>query len=121
MVGQPEDSHADSRVKNVGARTDEPEGYHAAGCNDKPAHAPVRNCRVGEAGRCKDIVVILSRRNGVLPVFRWMAEYLKHERNWDLIPPELVEGKLSDLKSRGVLRQELVIGSNGETGAERIS
>jgi uncharacterized LabA/DUF88 family protein len=51
----------------------------------------------------------------VLPVFRWMAEYLKHERNWDLIPPELVEGKLSDLKTRGILRQELVIGSNGET------
>jgi uncharacterized LabA/DUF88 family protein len=57
----------------------------------------------------------LSRRNGVLPVFRWMAEYLKHERNWDLIPPELVEGKLSELKARGILRQELVIGSNGET------
>jgi uncharacterized LabA/DUF88 family protein len=56
-----------------------------------------------------------SRRNGVLPVFRWMAEYLKHERNWDLIPPELVEGKLSELKTRGVLHQELVIGSNGET------
>lgn len=56
-----------------------------------------------------------SRRSGVLPVFRWMAEYLKHERNWDLIPPELVEGKLSDLKTRGILRQELVIGSNGDT------
>jgi len=57
----------------------------------------------------------LSRRNGVLPVFRWMAEYLKHERNWDLIPPELVEGKLSEFKTRGILHQELVIGTNGET------
>lgn len=57
----------------------------------------------------------LTRRNGVLPVFRWMAEYLKHERNRDLIVPELVEGKLSELKNRGVLRQELTIGSNGDT------
>src|SRR5947209_16481294 len=56
-----------------------------------------------------------SRRNGVLPVFRWMAEYLKHERNWDLIPPELVEGKLSEFKTRGILRQDLTIGSNGDT------
>jgi len=57
----------------------------------------------------------LTRRNGVLPVFRWMAEYLKHERNRDLIAPEMVEGKLSDLKTRGILRQELTIGSNGDT------
>jgi uncharacterized LabA/DUF88 family protein len=57
----------------------------------------------------------ITRRNGVLPVFRWMAEYLKHERNRDLIAPELVEGKLSEFKNRGVLRQELTIGSNGDT------
>ena len=57
----------------------------------------------------------ITRRNGVLPVFRWMAEYLKHERNRDLIQPELVEGKLSELKNRGILRQELTIGSNGDT------
>jgi len=57
----------------------------------------------------------ITRRNGVLPVFRWMAEYLKHERNRDLIAPELVEGKLSELKNLGVLRQELTIGSNGDT------
>jgi uncharacterized LabA/DUF88 family protein len=57
----------------------------------------------------------ITRRNGVLPVFRWMAEYLKHERNRELIAPELVEGKLSELKNRGILRQELTIGSNGDT------
>lgn len=57
----------------------------------------------------------ISRRNGVLPVFRWMAEYLKHDRNRDLIAPELVEGKLSEFKNRGILRQELTIGSNGDT------
>ncbi len=55
-----------------------------------------------------------SRRNGVLPVFRWMSEYLKHDRNRSLIAPELVEGKLSEFKERGVLRQEMTIGSNGE-------
>jgi uncharacterized LabA/DUF88 family protein len=55
-----------------------------------------------------------TRRNGVLPVFRWMAEYLKHDRNRGLIAPELVEGKLSEFKERGVLRQEMTIGSNGE-------
>ncbi len=57
----------------------------------------------------------VTRRNGVLPVFRWMAEYLKHERNRDLIAPELVEGKLSEFKNQGILRQELTIGSNGDT------
>jgi hypothetical protein len=57
----------------------------------------------------------VTRRNGVLPVFRWMSEYLKHERNRDIIAPELVEGKLSELKNRGILRQELTIGSNGDT------
>lgn len=56
----------------------------------------------------------MSRRNGVLPVFRWMAEYLKHERNRSLIAPELVEGKLSEFKERGILRQEMTLGSNGE-------
>lgn len=56
----------------------------------------------------------MTRRNGVLPVFRWMAEYLKHDRNRDLIQPELVEGKLSDLKNRGILRQDLAVGSNGD-------
>lgn len=56
----------------------------------------------------------LTRRNGVLPVFRWMAEYLKHDRNHGLIPPELVEGKLSEFKERGLLRQEMTLGSNGE-------
>lgn len=56
----------------------------------------------------------LTRRNGVLPVFRWMSEYLKHDRNHMLIAPELVEGKLSEFKERGLLRQEMTLGSNGE-------
>lgn len=49
-----------------------------------------------------------SRRPGTYPTFRFMSEYISHERNHATIRPELVRSKLNDLVARGVLCQETV-------------
>src|SRR5207302_7586000 len=48
----------------------------------------------------------ISRKPGVYPTLRYMAGYLCHPSNLDLINPDVVDGKLIEFINRGVLVQE---------------
>jgi uncharacterized LabA/DUF88 family protein len=50
----------------------------------------------------------ISRKPGVYPIFRFMADFIRHPNNADLIDPNVVDGKLNEFIERGVLLQEMV-------------
>lgn len=49
-----------------------------------------------------------SRKPGVYPIFRFMADFIRHPNNADLIDPNVVDGKLNEFVERGILVQEMV-------------
>jgi len=49
-----------------------------------------------------------SRKPGVFPIFRFMADFIRHPNNADLIDPNVVDGKLNEFIERGILVQEMV-------------
>lgn len=49
-----------------------------------------------------------SRKPGVYPIFRFMADYIRHPNNKDLIDPNVVDGTLNDFLERGILIQETI-------------
>lgn len=49
-----------------------------------------------------------SRKPGVYPIFRFMADFIRHPNNAELIDPTIVDGKLNEFIERGVLLQEMV-------------
>lgn len=56
---------------------------------------------------------VTTRNEGVHPTFRFMGDYLRHQSNQDIIPPEYVEGYLRRLISEEILRQETIEISEG--------
>ncbi|MGH2604231.1 MAG: hypothetical protein ACRDJ9_33200, partial [Dehalococcoidia bacterium] len=50
----------------------------------------------------------ISRKPGVYPIFRFMADFIRHPNNADLIDPNVVDGKLNEFIERGLLLQEMV-------------
>lgn len=50
----------------------------------------------------------LSRKPGVYPIFRFMADFIRHPNNADLIDPNVVDGKMNEFVERGILVQEMV-------------
>lgn len=54
-----------------------------------------------------------SRREGTYPTFRYMSQYLQHPSNNDVIPAQLVHGKLNELLEAGILIQTVIALENG--------
>jgi len=50
----------------------------------------------------------ISRKPGVYPIFRFMADFIRHPNNAELIDPNVVDGKLNEFLERGILLQEMV-------------
>lgn len=50
----------------------------------------------------------ISRKPGVYPIFRFMADFIRHPNNADLIDPNVVDGKMNEFVERGILTQEMV-------------
>jgi uncharacterized LabA/DUF88 family protein len=49
----------------------------------------------------------MSRKPGVFPIFRFMADFIRHPTNAHLIDPNVVDGKLNEFLERGILIQEM--------------
>lgn len=56
-----------------------------------------------------------SRKDGVYPIFRFMADFIRHPNNAELIDPNVVDGKLNEFIERGILMQEMVPLADGRT------
>jgi uncharacterized LabA/DUF88 family protein len=50
----------------------------------------------------------ISRKPGVYPIFRFMADFIRHPNNANLIDPNVVDGKLNEFIEREILVQEMV-------------